>query len=61
MAYYYKGLNLIKIGKTKDAISCIKKAKALIEKGYKKSDPYKEVYNEIYLMQVEDKLKEIQE
>ncbi|MDY8137771.1 tetratricopeptide repeat protein [Aquimarina sp. 2201CG5-10] len=59
MAYYYKGLTLLEIGEIEKAIIHIEKAKTLIQKGYKKSDPYKEVYNEIYLMQVEDKLKEI--
>ena len=59
MAYYYKGLTLLEMGNKKEAIDQIERAKALVEKGYKKSDPYKEVYNEIYLEQVEDKLEEI--
>ncbi len=61
MAYYYKGLTLLEMGDHKMAIDAIKQSRTLIKQGYKESDPYKEVYNEIYLMQVEDKLKEIQD
>ncbi|MBG6128830.1 tetratricopeptide (TPR) repeat protein [Aquimarina sp. EL_43] len=59
MGYYYKGLTFLEMGNKKEAILAIEQSKKLIEQGYKASDPYKEVYNEIYLMQVEDKLKEI--
>ncbi|GAA4274485.1 tetratricopeptide repeat protein [Aquimarina gracilis] len=59
MAYYYKGITLLKTGNKEAAIDAIKLSKELIKQGYKESDPYKEVYNEIYLMQVEDKLQEI--
>lgn len=59
MGYYYKGLTLLEMGNKEEAILAIEQSKKLIEQGYKASDPYKEVYNEIYLMQVEDKLKEI--
>ncbi|WP_299437549.1 hypothetical protein [uncultured Aquimarina sp.] len=60
LSYYYKGITLLEIGKKPKALECLEKAKELVSKGYKKSDPYKEVYNEIYLMQIEDKLQEIQ-
>jgi len=61
LSYYYKGITLLEIGDKAQALVHIEKAKELVSKGYKKSDPYKEVYNEIYLMQIEDKLKEIHE
>ncbi len=60
MGYYYKGITLLKIGDKEAAIEAFQESKKLIKQGYKDSDPYKEVYNEIYLMQVEDKLEEIQ-
>ena len=59
MAYYYRGLTYLKLDKKQKAIKDLEIALSLIKKGYKKSDPYKEVYNEIYAMQVEDKLKEL--
>jgi len=59
LSYYYKGVTLVEIGRKKEALEQLEKAKDLVSKGFKKSDPYKEVYNEIYLMQIEDKLKEI--
>ncbi len=59
MAYYYKGLSLWELGEKEKAIVCIEEARRLILQGYKKKDPYKEAYNEIYLMQVEDKLEEL--
>ncbi|WP_299214311.1 hypothetical protein [uncultured Aquimarina sp.] len=61
LSYYYKGITLLEIGDNNQALIHIEKARTLVSKGYKKSDPYKEVYNEIYLMQIEDKLKEIHE
>ena len=60
MAQYYKGLTYLQLSDTSSALEAIYKAKALVEKGYKKRDPYKEVYNEVHLMQIEDKLAEIQ-
>ncbi|MFD2565468.1 tetratricopeptide repeat protein [Aquimarina rubra] len=59
LSHYYKGIALLEIGKKNEALVHIEKAKELVSKGFKKSDPYKEVYNEIYLMQIEDKLREI--
>ena len=61
MAYYYRGLTYLKLDKKQNAIKDLEIALSLIKKGYKKSDPYKEVYNEIYAMQVEDKLKELKD
>ncbi|MAQ75909.1 MAG: hypothetical protein CL613_06215 [Aquimarina sp.] len=61
MAYYYRGLTYLKLDKKQKAIKDLEIALGLIKKGYKKSDPYKEVYNEIYAMQVEDKLKELKD
>ncbi|WP_378176816.1 tetratricopeptide repeat protein [Aquimarina sp. SS2-1] len=61
LSYYYKGIALLEMGKKNEALIHIEKAKELVSKGFKKSDPYKEVYNEIYLMQIEDKLREIGE
>lgn len=59
MAYYYKGLTHLHLEDTTSALDALQHAKALLEKGYKKTDPYKEVYNEVHLMQVEDKLAEL--
>ena len=61
MAYYYRGLVYMKLDQKRKAIKDLEIALDLIKKGYKKSDPYKEVYNEIYAMQVEDKLKELKD
>lgn len=61
MAYYYRALTYQKLGKKEKAIGNLEMALELIKKGYKKSDPYKEVYNEIYAIQVEDKIKELKE
>ena len=61
MAYYYRGLTYLKLDQKRKAIKDLEIALDLIKKGYKKSDPYKEVYNEIYAMQVEDKLKELKD
>ena len=61
MAYYYRGLAFLKLDQKRKAIKDLEIALSLIKKGYKKSDPYKEVYNEIYAMQVEDKLKELKD
>ncbi|RZS93190.1 tetratricopeptide repeat protein [Aquimarina brevivitae] len=60
MAYYYRALTLVKLNKKEEAVKNLNKALDLIKLGYKKSDPYKEVYNEIYQMQVVDKLAELQ-
>ncbi|ELR73229.1 Tetratricopeptide repeat family protein [Fulvivirga imtechensis AK7] len=59
MAYYYKGITHLQLADTASALEALLHAKTLLEKGYKKTDPYKEVYNEVHLMQVEDKLAEL--
>lgn len=59
MAHYYKGLALLQLGDTTAAVESIRRARDLVAKGYKKADPYKEVYNEVNLMQIDDKLAEI--
>lgn len=57
MAFYYQGVALDQMGKHQAAKASLEQAKALLEKGYKLTDPYKEVVDEVHLAMVEDYLK----
>ncbi|MEO1517736.1 MAG: tetratricopeptide repeat protein [Bacteroidota bacterium] len=56
MAYYYKGVALTKTGQKDNAKKAFQKARELVAKGYKKTDAYKEVYDEVYLEMIDDQL-----
>lgn len=60
MAYFYKGKAAWDINKNaKVARENLAKAKQLLLKGYKKTDPYKEVMDEIHIEMVDDLLNRI--
>jgi tetratricopeptide (TPR) repeat protein len=52
-AYYYKGLNLIQMKKMQLAKPQLNKALALIKSGYKQTDVYVELFDEVYLADIE--------
>ena len=56
MAYYYKAISLAAMDKKKAARENFMTARSWLEKGYKKTDPYKEVYDEVFLEMVDDQL-----
>lgn len=53
-AFFYKGVSQLKLNLKNDACQNLKKAKDLINEGYKSSDVYVELFHEIYQQQVED-------
>ncbi len=52
-AYYYKGLNLIQMKKMQLAKPQLNKALSLIKSGYKQTDVYIELFDEVYLADIE--------
>ncbi|MFL0082025.1 hypothetical protein V2647_10245 [Tenacibaculum maritimum] len=58
-AYFHKGISFKKLNKTDSAKICFKKAEQLYNKGYKNSDIYNEVQDELYLSDILDELKNI--
>ncbi len=57
MAFYYKALTLLEMDRKEEALLCLKKAEDLLKKGYKQTDPYVEIFDEVHLEMVEDQLK----
>lgn len=56
-AYFHKGIAFKKLNNLDSAKVCFKKSEALFNKGYKITDFYNEVQDELYLSDILDKLK----
>ena len=52
-AYYFIGLSQLKLGNNESGCINLDKAHSLVSKGYKSSDPYVELFHEIYIQQVD--------
>jgi tetratricopeptide (TPR) repeat protein len=60
MAYFYKGQALWTLQRDAEgARAMYEKTKILLAQGYKKTDPYIEVFDEVHLIMVEDALAEL--
>lgn len=57
-AYYYKGLSYLSLKNNKLACENLNKSYSLISQGYKSSDNYVELFNELYVQQVEQSVLE---
>ncbi|MDC9722986.1 MAG: tetratricopeptide repeat protein [Urechidicola sp.] len=57
-AYYFTGLCLAKLNQKEEACQNFNEALKLIEEGYKSSDPYVELFHEIYIQDIEQSLLE---
>jgi tetratricopeptide (TPR) repeat protein len=57
-AYYFMALNLKRLNQMKAAKQALNKALALIKKGYKQTDVYVELFDEIYLSDIEEAIKQ---
>jgi len=55
-AYYFKGLSFIELNEKEKACENFNEALNLIKKGYKSSDPYVELFHEIYIQDIEQSL-----
>ena len=58
MAFYYKGEALLKMGKKIKALESLESARTLLKRGIKKTDPYKDVFDEVHEVMINDLLKE---
>jgi len=54
MAHFYKGEALLKQGNRSAALESLEAARALLKQGIKKTDPYKDVFDEIQEVMIED-------
>ncbi len=60
MAYYYKALTLLELDRREEALSCLKVADDLLKRGYKQTDPFTEIFDEIHPEMVADQLKALE-
>ena len=55
-SYFYKALSYLELGEKEKAIINLEVAFALVSKGLKQSDPYVELFDEVYINQVKEEL-----
>jgi tetratricopeptide (TPR) repeat protein len=56
MAHFYKGETLMKMGQEAAARQALEEARRLLKRGIKKTDPYKDVFDEVQEVMIDDLL-----